>query len=115
MTRRINGSTALKDLGKGNEPSPILKVLSSALKTYGLDKEIARYDFVLHWKEIVGAEIFKRTKPDCIRGKALVVRVVNSTWAQELSFHKDFILSRLKKYLKTDEVVEDVQFYVGPL
>lgn len=115
MRRKFDGSTALKDAPTGREPAPILNVLTSALKTYGLDKEIARYDFVLHWKDIVGAEIFKRTKPECIRGKALVVRVSNSTWAQELSFHKDFILGRLKKYLKSDEIVDDVHFYVGPL
>ena len=91
------------------------KVLALALKKYGLDKDIARYKFVLHWKEIVGEEIAKRTRPECIRKNALVVRVSSSTWAQELGFQKDIILARLKKFLSGDAAVSDIQFYVGDL
>lgn len=117
MSKKFFGSAAIKDSGvkPGAAMSPILKVLNSALKNYGIDKEIARYDFVLHWEEIVGKEIASRTKPECIRSKALVVRVVNSAWAQELSFHKEFIIERLKKHIKDTEVVEDVHFYVAPI
>lgn len=97
------------------DPLAAEKVLALALKKYGIDKDIARYKFVLHWKEIVGEEIAKRTRPECIRKDALIVRVVNSSWAQELSFQKEVILARLKRFLSNDATVGDIQFYVGDL
>ena len=97
------------------DPVAAEKVLALALKKYGIDKDIARYKFVLHWKEIVGEEIAKRTRPECIRKDALVVRVANSAWAQELSFQKDVILARLKRFLSGDTPVSDIHFYVGDL
>lgn len=100
---------------RGANPIPAEEVLKKALARLGLDREIARYRFVLHWKEIVGEEIAKRSKPECIKNRALVVRVADSAWAQELSFQKHVILTRLRRYLDQKEIVEDVIFYVvGP-
>jgi predicted nucleic acid-binding Zn ribbon protein len=93
-------------------PLPVEQILRRALSKYGLDNEIARYRFVLHWKEIVGEEISKIAKPECIKNRALVVRVTDSAWAQELSFQKRIILARLKKFLGKDDVVDEVLFYV---
>lgn len=95
-------------------PVQVQGVLARALKRYGLDKEIARYNFVLHWGDIVGDHLARRTKPECIRNRALVVGVSSSAWAQELSFQKQVILSRLREYLDQHEVVDDVTFYVRP-
>ena len=100
-------------LARKATPHKVEQVLKSALRASGLDKEIARYQFILHWPEIVGEEIAKRTSPECLRAGALVVRVSDSAWAQELSFQKDVILSRLKKFLKGGEQVSDVMFYVA--
>lgn len=98
-----------------NSPEKVQKVLSMALKKFGLDKDIARYKFVLHWPEIVGADVAQRTRPECFRNGALVVRVSTSSWAQELSFQKEAILRRLKMFVDADMIVDDVQFYVGDL
>lgn len=108
-------STAANSRIALKKPQKIQQVLGQAFKRFGLDKEIARYQFVLHWPEIVGAEIAKKTKPECIRNGALVVRVIDSTWAQELSFQKDVILHRLRKYVEAQEIINDVMFYVGTL
>ena len=89
-------------------------ILRLALRKYGLDKDIARYKFVLHWKEIVGEDIARRTRPECLRNKALVVRVSESVWAQELEFQKEVILRRLRKFIDPELEVTDVQFYVAP-
>lgn len=94
-------------------PALASDVLKRAFRRYGIDKQLARYQFVLHWSEIVGAEIAKRAQPECIRNKALVVRVSDSAWAQELSFQKQVILRRLRRFIQQDQVVEDVVFYVG--
>jgi predicted nucleic acid-binding Zn ribbon protein len=99
---------------KDRKAAPVVaqQVLQSALAKLGLDKEIARYKFVLHWTEIVGEEIAQRAKPECIKNRALVVRVTDSAWAQELSFQKKVILTRLKRFLDAGDMVDDVIFYV---
>jgi predicted nucleic acid-binding Zn ribbon protein len=117
MARRNRGEQKPRSR---SEPAAIQAVLSSALSKFGLDKEIARYEFVLRWPEIVGQGIAARTKPECIRNGALVVRVCNSAWCQELSFRKDAILQRLNKMAAAtgsgdQELVHDVQFYVGDI
>ena len=94
-------------------PDTAESVLTKTLKKYRLDKDIARYQFVLKWREIVGDEIAKRTRPECIRGGALIVCVCDSVWAQELTFQKDVILKRLRQYVREDDVVRDIRFRVG--
>ena len=98
-----------------SKPVAAEAILKRALKKYGLDRDIARYHFVLKWEEIVGAEIARRSRPECIRGKSLFVRVADSMWAQELSFQKAVILHRLKKYVADGQQVEDIRFCVGEL
>lgn len=94
-------------------PVAVSQVLGPLLKRHGLDKKIARYEFVRRWPEIVGEEISKRTRPECFRGNTLVVRVCNSVWAQELSFYKQVILKRLRRHLTQGQVVDDLLFQVG--
>jgi predicted nucleic acid-binding Zn ribbon protein len=96
-------------------PEKAQKILTLALKKFGIDKDIARYKFVLHWREIVGDDVAERSRPECFRNGALVVRVSSSTWAQELSFQKDAILRRLKAFVGSEMEVNDVQFYVADL
>lgn len=95
-----------------SSPQKVNGVLRAALRRYGIDKDLARYQFVTHWNEIVGEDIAKRSKPECFRNGALIVRVSDSAWAQELSFRKDVILQRLRRFINDDEVVNDVMFYV---
>lgn len=98
---------------RGGAPALLQNVLGTYLRAKGLDREITRYRFVEHWPEIVGPDIAHRTQPECLRRGALVVRVTNSAWAQELSFQKQTILARLKQFAGPDEAVNDVLFYVG--
>lgn len=100
---------------KMKAPMKADELLASALKGLGLDEKIARYRFVTHWREIVGPEIASRTRPECLRNGALVVRVTSSAWAQELSFQKGTILKRLAKFLDAKDLVEDINFYVGEI
>lgn len=97
------------------DPDAIKNILGAVLKRHGLDQEIDRYRFVLHWPDIVGADIARRTKPECLRNGSLVIRVTTSAWAQELAFHKATILARLKRFLGEGETVKDVFFQVGPI
>lgn len=93
-------------------PTAIESVLKNVLKSKGLDTEVERYRFILHWKEIVGEDLEKCTKPECLRRDVLVVRVASSVWAQELSFRKFEILDRLQPFLAPGQSVTDLAFYV---
>ena len=95
------------------DPIAVQEILRAALRQSGLDKHVARYQFVLHWKDVVGADIAARTRPECLKNGVLVVRVTDSAWAQELSFQKQIILERLKAYVAEGEVLRDVYFYVA--
>jgi predicted nucleic acid-binding Zn ribbon protein len=95
------------------DPQPVSLILPITLAKQGLDVKMARYQFIHHWREIVGEDIARRTRPECLRRGTLVVRVVNSAWAQELAFRKEVILSRLKRFVSRNEVVTDVHFYVA--
>lgn len=99
-------------------PQAAGKILSLALKRYGLDKEVAKYEFVLHWRSIMGDSIANRSRPEAIQGQTLVVRVSNPQWAQELAFQKEIILGRLNRFLSEThsmQTVEDVRFVVGDI
>lgn len=96
-------------------PQLVNDVLRMALKKYGLDEEISRYEFVLHWKEIVGEPIAAVAQPESFKNGLLTVRVKNSAWAQELTFQKSVILGRLKRYLKHGQEAREIFFRVGKI
>lgn len=98
---------------RGREPATISSLLASALRRPDLRYQFERYQFVLHWQDIVGEELAKVTKPECLKQERLVIRVSSSAWAQEISFRKKFILNRLMPYLKKEEVVRDIYLLVG--
>lgn len=95
------------------QPQPVQAALESAFRRFGIGDRLAKYTFVLHWKEIVGEEIAKRSFPERIRNGVLKVKVSNSVWAQELTFQKQIILNRLKKHLSEGQDVHDIKFYVA--
>jgi len=92
--------------GPKRDPEALSKIIDLAFSRFGLNGEINKYKFVLHWAEIVGQEIAKRSRPEYIKGSTLVVKVTDSAWSQELSFHKKVIISRLNKFLGKDEIAD---------
>lgn len=90
-------------------------ILAKALAHKGIDKKIERYEFILHWDQIVGERLAEVSKPEYISRRVLLVRVVHPVWAQEFTFMKSSLLIKLAPYLKSGDVVEDMIFRVGPL
>ena len=80
----------------------------------GLDKDLARYQFVLNWKNIVGARLEKVTRPRSLRNGTLTIEVPSSAWAQELSFFTSEIREKLSDFLERDTVVRNIIFKVAP-
>lgn len=116
---------------RGGDPAKVEKLLAGAFKKLGIAKDIQRYRFVLHWEEIVGPELAAVCKPECLVGRALIVRVLNSSWAQELSLQSDRILEPLRRFLARDKInaaeakkkgageeqpeIEELRFFSGDL
>lgn len=88
-------------------------ILAKALAYKGLDKKVERYEFILHWREIVGDKIADISKPEYISRRALIVTVKHSAWAQELAFQKPVLLQKLARYLKKGDIVNDMIFRIG--
>ncbi len=95
--------------GIKRDPEALSKVIDLAFRRFGLSGEINKYKFVLHWEDIVGPEIAKRSKPEYLKGSTLVIKVTDSAWSQELSFHKTVIIARLNAFLGKAEV-SDILF-----
>lgn len=101
-------------VGVRSDLTRVRGILSKALAYKGLDKKVERYEFILHWREIVGDKIADIAKPEYISRRALIVSVKHSAWAQELNFMKPVLLQKLAPYLKKGDIVSDMVFRVGP-
>lgn len=67
----------------------------------------------LHWKQVVGEELSKHTKPFRIRDQKLTVIVDSSVWLFELQqSYYNKILNRIQKLVGKDQV-ERIYFKVG--
>ena len=99
--------------GAPTDLTRIKAILSKALAHKGLDKKIERYEFILHWQEIVGETLARISKPECIVNRTLIVRVVHSTWAQELAFMKPVLIQKVTPYLKRGDMLDDIVFRIG--
>jgi len=66
------------------------------------------------WREAVGEQAARFSRPGVIRRRRLEVTVANSTWLQELSFRKQQLLGALAELLP-DEKIADLRFRVGPV
>jgi len=100
------------------EPKVVKELLRSTLSRFGIDEKVSRYQFVLDWEKIVGPEIASRSRPHSLERGVLVIRVVNSEWAQELAFQRELLLSRLARYaLDSGDTatakVTEIRFVVG--
>lgn len=88
-------------------------ILAAALEKRHLTKKVQEYSFFPQWQEIVGPEIARVAVPEKIsRGRVLVLRVIDSVWAQELSLQKQEILDKLFA-ANTGAVIEDINFVSG--
>ena len=94
-------------------PENISKILGSALGSFTLRKKTKEYSAFPYWEEIVGKAVAEVAVPEkIIRGKVLVVRVLDAVWAQELSLKKNEILDGIHRFGK-GAVIEDIKFNIG--
>lgn len=110
--REYSAPVRRRRLGVRGDLTKVKAILSRVLSHRGLDKRVERYEFILHWPEIVGERLAQVSKPECIRNRALIVNVIHPVWAQELTMIKPVLLESLAKYLKPGDIVQDMVFRI---
>ena len=92
--------------------SPISEVLQSVFAKLEGDANPSKEGIESLWRELVGEDGLRHSRPVAIRKKVLNVLVDNSTWLQELSMRKRDILKGLKRRLGRDRISE-INFKIG--
>jgi len=78
----------------------------------GLANRVKLEDILAAWEEIVGAFLFKLSRPDAIERGILTVRLMQPTAHHALSLEKTKILARLQAKLP-DAKIRDIRFRHG--
>jgi predicted nucleic acid-binding Zn ribbon protein len=95
-------------------PQSAADLLPQVLARIGGEGRALEQRVSLAWPDAVGALLNRRSRPESVRGKTLIVRVDSSAFAHELALLKREILERLRRALG-DGLVEDLRTRVGPL
>lgn len=94
---------------------PTLNVADLAVKIVaqcGLANRVKLEDVLAAWEEVVGAFLFKLTRPDAIERGILTVRLMQPSAHHALSLEKAKILKRLQTKLP-DARIRDIRFRHG--
>src|SRR5437588_9928513 len=102
MKKPRTGLTALGD------------ALGETLKRLHLEERAREMQALLVWARVVGPQIAAVTEPDVVRDGVLHVIARTSTWASELTFHKQSILKGVNQVLGKG-TLRDLRFHQGPL
>lgn len=104
-------------------PTQVASILESNLFIPPVRKKLVSYACFQEWPTIVGEQIAKIATPEKItRGRILVIRVLDATWAQELALKKHEILDGFARLAEKSgsrkdggALFDDIRFVVsGP-
>lgn len=92
----------------------INNVLQKTLQDLDLNYKVKEQRVLKVWSEVIGDKLKKHTKASYINQGTLFVAVNNSTWAHQLLFLKEDLISRLNQQLD-QEIVQDIRFKLGSI
>ncbi|MCK4538881.1 MAG: DUF721 domain-containing protein [Candidatus Krumholzibacteria bacterium] len=72
-------------------------ILPEVFKAMGLESRMEAVRLRAEWVEVVGKVVASRCRPGDIREGTLFVMVENNVWMQEIRFHQDRILRRIRE------------------
>jgi hypothetical protein len=88
--------------------------VEEALQRLQLDGRAREMRALLVWADVVGPQIAAVTEPDAVRDGVLHIVARTSTWASELTFHKQSILKGINQRLGKG-TLRDLRFRQGRL
>lgn len=95
-------------------PRAVGELMGATLGTYRIAKGIEKSQPLLLWRQAVGPEIARITRPRSVQGSTLFVEVRDSATAHHLSMQRHHFLVRLNALLGEVQVSE-IRFGVGQI
>ena len=94
-------------------------VLKSALKISGIKDKFMIYHCLLHWKDIVGPDIYLHTSPGIVQGGTLFVNVDHPVWCHHLTMMKENIIDKVNQFASKsfaeEKIIRNIRFQAGEL
>lgn len=87
-------------------------VLPLALKNLGVKRQVDIHSIILHWQDIVGADIAQQSRPTNVKNGVLFCAVKTPVWGHHLSMLKDQLLAKIHSHLG-QKLLDDIKFYAG--
>jgi hypothetical protein len=88
--------------------------LGTVLSTQQWGRQIYLFTLTRHWPEIAGQERAEYCMPAYFRRDVLWIYVDSSIWMQQLQMAKPELLTRINRFLKEKQHVEDLRWLVQP-
>lgn len=95
-------------------PEHIGDLLQSVLRRCRQSSDLEMLRLWEIWEDAVGKAIAANAKPAAFKGPLLIVHVASATWAHELQFLKQDLISKINDRLDSARVTE-IRFKVGPV
>ena len=72
-------------------------LIPGVIEGLGLDEKFEQERLRLDWERVVGEAIGKRSAPLYVMGRTLVIEVENSSWMNEIQFHRNEIVRKVNR------------------
>ncbi|MDD5622311.1 MAG: DUF721 domain-containing protein [Actinomycetota bacterium] len=92
-----------------NEIENIGSIIDNVVKKMDIKRKLNISSIFNRWEEIVGTEIYKKSKPERIIRGILYISVSTSTWANELSLMSGQLIEKINSFIG-EEVVKNIRF-----
>lgn len=93
-----------------NGPTPIGGLLSAFAQSAQMRRSFRFVRLQNSWVEIVGAAVAAHTRPLRIQDRVLYVAVSSAAWAQNLSYQRQLLLTKLLQIWGDEEGLKDIRF-----
>jgi predicted nucleic acid-binding Zn ribbon protein len=110
----MNRHRSPHDARRGRHPEKISEVMSRLLARRGYAQALATNEYDEAWREAVGPQLARYSRPGRLRRGVLEVIVGNSTVLQELTFRKVELLHQLETRMPVN-TIQELRFRVGEI
>jgi len=87
-------------------------LIGGSLKALDLEVRVKEQACLLVWDEVVGEQVSGAAQPEFVKDGRLFVVTKSAVWANELTFYKSDMISRLNKRVGA-KVLKDIVFKIG--
>ena len=87
-------------------------LLDQTLRKLGISKKIKKTQILNTWPQVIGSEIREHTEAKYFDRGTLFVNVDNSSWAHQLLFMKENLITKINDKLN-EELLTEIRFKVG--